>query len=106
MEPRVRPLIAIALAGLALALASCGGGGNGAKAVVSDALKRVEIPVKSIAGPDGPGRLTVTTEEDTELLIDVTKEGSSWVIKDCTPGDRPASCDTVPIDKPLKPQGD
>ncbi len=72
------------------------------KAVVREALKSEEIRVKSIAGPDGPGRLTVTTEFDTELLLDVTKEGGKWVIKDCTPGARPASCDTVPTGQPLK----
>ena len=110
MDSRVRPLAAIALAALALALASCGGGGGGggggAKAAVREALKREEIRVKSIAGSDGPGRLTVTKEDDTELLLDVTKEGSSWVIKDCTPGARPASCDTVPTGQPLRRQSD
>lgn len=104
MESRVRLLGATAFA--ALALASCGGGGAGPKAAVREALKNVEIPVKSIVGPDGPGRLTVTTEFDTELLLDVAKEGGKWVIKDCTPGARPASCDTVPLDRPLKSQGD
>ncbi len=106
MKSRVRPLVAIALAALALALASCGGGGGGGgggvKAAVREALKSHEIPVKSIAGPDGPGRLTVTTDVDTELLLDVTKEAGRWVIEDCTPGGRPASCDTVPTGKLLK----
>ena len=72
------------------------------KGAVRKALTSQEIRVKSIAGPNGPGRLTVTTEDDTELLLDVTKEGGRWVIKDCTPGARPASCDTVPTDQPIK----